>query len=129
MKDKILVVDDDEAVRYTLYEILDNAGYEVHCVDKAKEALEIFEKKDIHVFFIDLQLPGMNGVELCHEIRKSREMDFLCAMTGHSALYGLVQCRQAGFDDYFLKPFDIKNITNAAAYGVNKLKRWGIIRT
>ena len=70
----------------------------------------------------------MNGVELCQEIRNSREMDFLCAMTGNSSAYGLVQCRQAGFDDYFLKPFDINNITNAVAYGVNKLKRWGIIK-
>lgn len=125
MNYKVMVVDDEEEIRNVIKQVLGRSGFTVFCAENGKEALEILKKeKDIHLFFLDLQLPRMNGVELCFEIRKKDPLGFICAITGYASIYGLIQCRKAGFDDYFVKPFDITTLINVAYFAFDKLKRW-----
>ena len=121
---KILVVDDQESIQQLMKDILTEAGYHVECAFNGEEALNKLKNEDFHVFFIDLQLPGMDGLELCRRIRKERIAECIYAITGFTSVYDFLECRKAGFDDYFAKPLDIQLISKAADEGFEKIVRW-----
>ena len=121
---RILVVDDEKPVTKLMESVFRKQGYETRSAQSAEEALEILENEKIHVMFLDLNMPGMNGVELCREIRKQMPMALIYAITGYASLFELSECRAAGFDDYFKKPVDIKTLTRTADNAFKKLKRW-----
>jgi len=121
---RILIVDDEESIRELLTKAFEEAGYEPTCVASAEEALEMAKNNHFQVYFLDLLLPGMNGVELCRRIRKAKPTAFIFAMTGYASVFDLVQCREAGFDDYFPKPFKIQLLTQTAKESFAKLDRW-----
>lgn len=124
MNKKILIVDDEEAVRYVVKQILELEGCTVFCAEDAEQAFEILEEEDIHVFFLDLNLTGMGGIELCTEIRIGRPVDFICAITGFVTVFSIVQCREVGFDDFFVKPFDNSMLIKVTEQAFEKLERW-----
>lgn len=121
---RILVVDDEEQIRDLYSQVLARAGYEVTTAESAEEALEIFNKQPYWVLFLDLNLPGMNGVELCREIRKQYPMAIPYAVTGYASLFELSDCRDAGFEDYFTKPANLSDLLGAAEHAFEKLARW-----
>jgi CheY-like chemotaxis protein len=124
-KDKILVVDDEEMILALLKRILSEAGFSVYSASSGKEALKIVkQKKDIWVYFLDLQMPKMDGIELCREIRKINPIACIFAITAYSSIYTLAECREAGFDDYFIKPFNNATLIAATHYAFVKLERW-----
>ena len=61
----ILVVDDDESIRDIFEIAFSKSGYSVRCAESAEKALEILKDNKFQVMFLDINLPGMNGVELC----------------------------------------------------------------
>lgn len=121
---RILVVDDEEQLREMYARAFAKAGYAVQTAGSAEEALEIQRQTPFSVMFLDLNLPGMNGVELCRHIRTSWPMTIPYAVTGYASLYELTDCRDAGFEDYFTKPASIADLLKAADYAFGKLKRW-----
>ena len=121
---KILIVDDDEAI-VKLFELTFlREGYEVRTALSAEDALELLQDEKIHVMFLDLNLPGMNGIELCARIKKDIPMAIAHAVTGYASLFELTDCKEAGFDDYFKKPVKIKVLVKAARDAFEKLSRW-----
>jgi DNA-binding response OmpR family regulator len=74
--------------------------------------------------FLDLNLPGMNGMDLCRRIKKDKPMAIVFAVTGYASLFELVDCREAGFDDYFKKPVDMKSLVKAANDAFERIDRW-----
>jgi DNA-binding response OmpR family regulator len=124
MDKKILVVDDEEAIRHMLNTAFSRAGYTVVCAESAEAGLQVLEQDDIHVMFLDLKLPQMNGVDLCKQIRKDRPLDVIYAITGYTSLFELADCREAGFDDYFSKPAELQTLLRAAGDAFEKLDRW-----
>lgn len=120
----ILVVDDDEGVRTTFETVLNAAGYSVHSVGGARDALQIAKLAPIQLFFLDLQMEEMDGLELCRELRKIKPAELIYAITVYHSLYDLVACREAGFDDYFRKPLEWDIMMKAAADAFVKLDRW-----
>ncbi|MCK5340115.1 MAG: response regulator [Desulfobulbaceae bacterium] len=122
--EKILVVDDEEQIRKMFGHALSEAGYQVQTAESAEQALQLMHESPSWVVFLDLNLPGMNGVELCEQIRKDWPMAIPIAVTGYASLFELSECRTAGFEDYFTKPAEISGILEAAAYAFTKLKRW-----
>jgi CheY-like chemotaxis protein len=121
---KILVVDDEQMIRDVFAEALGRAGYLVQTAESAEEALEIMRKTPFWVLFLDLNLPGMNGVELCRQIRKDWAMAIAYAVTGYASLFEIHDCREAGFEDYFTKPVDLSVLLEAADHAFKKLERW-----
>ena len=122
---KILVVEDEETIRLVLYEAFREEGYEVICAEDAEEALRLLTL-DIKVMFLDLKLPGdMDGIDLCKRIRENNKSACIYALTGHSTLYELSDCREAGFDDYFTKPAKLEMLLMAAKEGFDKVDRSG----
>ncbi len=121
---KILVVDDEVAILNMLKRVFSKEGYTVRSAESAEEAIEILKHDRIHVMFLDLNLPGMTGVELCRQLRKKRPMDIIYAVTGYVSLFELAECREAGFDDYFHKPVELEELLNAAQDAFKKIERW-----
>lgn len=78
------------------------------------------------MIFLDLNLPGMDGMEFCKKIRRENHVGLIYAITGFVDLYSLIVCRNAGFDDFFAKPFSLEAILKAAEDAFEKLERWKI---
>ena len=123
-EERILVVDDEKQIRDMYSQAFTRAGYEVTTAESAEEALEIFKREQFWVLFLDLNLPGMNGVDLCREIRKQYPMSIAYAVTGYASLFELSDCRDAGFEDYFTKPASLSDLLEAAEHAFKKLARW-----
>jgi DNA-binding response OmpR family regulator len=123
---KILVVDDEEAIRDTLNQVFTQAGYVVRMAEDTEKALEILRQESIMVIFLDLKLPGMNGVDLCKKIRLDNQIGIMYALSGFVDLFGLVECRTAGFDDIFIKPASAELLLEATKEAFNKIERWKI---
>lgn len=124
MEKIIMVVDDESAIRELFSEALTSAGYTVVTAGSAEEALDRIEKIPYWVYFLDLKLPGMNGLELCKQIRKRLPMAIAYAVTGYVSLFELSECRDAGFEDYFTKPVKLTDLLEAAENAFKKLERW-----
>ena len=124
VKNSLLIVEDDYSNRETLEEILRILGFKDFSTKSGEEALDILKKQVINIMFFDIQLPGINGIELCKRVRETNRIAVIYAMTGHSSLFQLDECREIGFDDYFLKPFTMKDITKAAQDALEKIERW-----
>ena len=124
MDRKILVVDDQEPIRNMLEMAFIKNGYTVQSAESAEQALEILKQENIQVMFLDLKLPGMNGIDLCRQIRKDKPIALIYAITGYSSLFELADCQEAGFDDYFTKPFELKVVLKEAEDAFEKIDRW-----
>ncbi|MCP4352429.1 MAG: response regulator [Desulfobacterales bacterium] len=118
---KILIVEDDQLIRYVFEEGFENAGYTVKTAEHAEQALDILKQDDdIRVMFLDLNLPGMNGIELCKIIKKDNPLSTVYAVTGFVSIFELSNCLEAGFDDYFTKPVNLDMLLKAAQRAFEK---------
>ena len=122
--EKILVVDDEDAILFLLEQGFSRAGYQVVCAPSAEEALALLEKETINVMFLDLNLPEMNGIDLCRRIKKDIPMSVVYALTGYASLFELADCLEAGFEDYFKKPVNLSTLVQTANNAFDKLSRW-----
>lgn len=123
---KILVVDDEEVIRELLKKIFVQAGYNIYLAESADRALEILKNESIMVMFLDLDLAGMNGIELCRKLRKDNYIGIIYALTGYTDLFSLMECRMVGFDDFFAKPESVELLQEAVRDGFKKLERWKV---
>ena len=123
-KKRILVVDDEQKIREMYSQAFLRTGYTVQTVESAEAALEILENEQYEVMFLDLNLTGMNGIELCRLIRKDWPMAICYAVTGYASLFEFSDCRDAGFEDYFIKPASLSDLLDAAAHAFKKIERW-----
>lgn len=123
---KILLVDDEFQIRQMLEEAFGLNNYTVRTAESAEAALDILERENIMVMFLDLKLPGMSGIDLCRRIRQANQIAVIHALTGYSNLFGLLECRAAGFDDFFTKPVGLKTLFKAAKDAFEKVERWKV---
>ncbi len=124
MKGKILIVDDEASVRELFSGVFTDEDYEVIAAEDGSQALEILKKDNIDVIFLDLKLFGMNGIDLCRQIRETKPVSMIFAITGWAPLFEIEECREAGFDDYFEKPLDMDMLLDIVTDAFKKLKRW-----
>jgi len=124
MTKKILVVDDEQAMRELMTNILGELDCEVFLAEGAQEALLQVKHHDFTVVFLDLKLFGMNGIDLCREIRRLRPLSILYAMTGWTGLFEIEECREAGFDDFFSKPVKVEFLLQSVKEAFEKRQRW-----
>lgn len=123
----LLIVDDEEQILKMLNVLFSNNGYKVLAAGSAEEALEVLRQESVMVMFLDLKLPGMSGIELCKQIRKENQIAVIHALTGYTNFFGLLECRAAGFDDFFIKPVALPLLLKAAESAFEKIERWKVI--
>jgi CheY-like chemotaxis protein len=122
----IMVVDDEEQILDFSSQGFAMQGYNVLAARNAEEAIEMLHDISCSVFFIDLHLPGMNGIELCKYIRQQFPLAIPFAVTGYASIFELAECRDAGFEDYFTKPVALSELFVAAESACHKLERWQV---
>ena len=106
----ILVVDDDPDIREVLQDRLESLGYRVLMAPNGKEALELLGKQSPQMVLLDIEMPGMNGLEVLKEIRR-REIDVTVVMiTAYGTIERAVQAMKEGAYDFIPKPFEPDHI-------------------
>lgn len=121
---RILVVDDEESIRQMLETAFQKKGYTVFTVPGGREALDILKQQHILIMFFDLKMPGMNGVELCRQVKADNPISVIYALTGYATLFEVADCLEAGFSDYFIKPARLEQLYKAADDACEKITRW-----
>ena len=105
MAHKILVVDDDNALREMVGIVLETEGFEVSYHDAGTGALDAFKKAEPDLVLLDVMLPGKDGIEVCKEIRANSGTPIIM-LTAKTESEDVVRGLEAGADDYVVKPFD-----------------------
>jgi two-component system, OmpR family, response regulator MprA len=104
---RILVVDDDRAVREALRRALTLGGYEVQAAEHGEQALELIAQAVPDAVVLDLGLPGIDGLEVCRRIRRLGNRVPILVVTARDAVSDRIDGLDVGADDYMIKPFDI----------------------
>src|SRR6516165_2890632 len=105
----ILVVDDEPQIRRVLRSTLSFRGYTISEAVSGEEALDLLRKIKPDLILLDVNLPGMSGVETCREIRRSSDAPIIM-LTVRNAERDKVVALDAGADDYVTKPFGIEEL-------------------
>ncbi len=105
----ILVVDDEPQIRRVLRSTLSSRGYAITEAVTGEEALELVPKVKPDLILLDVNLPGMSGLEACREIRRSSDAPIIM-LTVRNAEGDKVVALDAGADDYVTKPFSIEEL-------------------
>ena len=110
MKARVLVVDDDAGVRYTVREILESAGLEVDAVESAEQGLGRMALTRYDLVITDLLMPGMDGLAFLRAIQKDGRPPRVILITAHGNERTAVEAMKAGAWDYFKKPFEVEEL-------------------
>ena len=108
-KQKILIVDDDLHIAELISLYMMKDGYETEEVYDGKEALKKAETFQPDLILLDLMLPGMDGYQVCTEIRKNSRVPIIM-LTAKGETFDKVLGLELGADDYIVKPFDPKEL-------------------
>jgi two-component system, OmpR family, KDP operon response regulator KdpE len=106
---KILVVDDEPQIRRMMRVTLSGSGYQVFEARSGEDALDKFRTHLPDLVILDLNMPGMDGLEVCREIRSTSEIPII-VLTVRNAEKEKVRALDAGADDYVTKPFGIPEL-------------------
>ncbi len=103
----ILCVDDDDSIRFLLQKILSNAGYTVSACGNGSEALEFIAQDAPDLLVLDLQMPGLSGLEVCRQVKANpfTARIPILMVTAQSDIDSKISGFEAGADDYIGKPF------------------------
>jgi len=101
----IMVVDDDQDLAEMLGIVLNGVGMEVDLVSRGDDAIEVFRNTQPDLVLLDIMLPGLDGIEVCKEIRKQSTRVPIVMLTAKSDTHEIVKGLEAGADDYMVKPF------------------------
>ena len=108
----ILIVDDEESVRDSLFNWFIEDGYIVDCAENAKQALSILESKNFDIILADIKMPGMDGLEMHRRIRSLNKDSIVIIMTAFASVSTAVQALKDGAYDYITKPFDPDDLSH-----------------
>lgn len=107
---KILIVEDEHKIADTLKFGLGENGFKVEVAYDGKLGYRLFSVQEFDMIIIDINLPGMNGYELCKAIRLLNEHVPVIMLTSMSALNDKIEGYDAGADDYIVKPFEFREL-------------------
>lgn len=108
-KMRILLVDDDPNITQLVSLYLEKEGYEVEVADRGDTALEKFKKNPPGLMILDIMLPGMGGLDVCREVRRTSNIPIIM-LTAKDETFDKVLGLELGADDYVAKPFDPKEL-------------------
>ena len=108
-KQKILIVDDDENIAELISLYLTKEFFETKMVHDGHEALKAFESYQPNLVLLDLMLPGMDGYQICREIRSFTDIPVIM-LSAKGEVFDKVLGLELGADDYMIKPFDSKEL-------------------
>ena len=110
METNILVVDDLKGMRVTLGRILEDEGHNVVLAENGYQAIEAAKQTSFDLIFMDIKMPGINGVQTLREVKKINPQAAVIMMTAYSVEDLVREALEEGAYAVVYKPFDIENI-------------------
>lgn len=104
---KILIIEDEIKIREELGNFLKNNGYDVFTIDNFDNTLKDILSKDSDLILMDVNIPGVNGMHLCREIRKEVKTPIIVVTSRNSEMDELI-CMNYGADDFITKPYNLQ---------------------
>ena len=111
MTEKVLLVDDEEEFVETLAERMRNRGMEVDTSNSGGEALELVDEEPYDVVVLDLQMPGMDGIEVLERIKRRKPDIQVVLLTGHATVEKGVEAMKQGALEFLEKPIDLSKLS------------------
>ena len=108
-KQRVLIVDDDVNIAELISLYLIKECYETLIVNDGEEALRVFPEFNPNIILLDLMLPGMDGYQVCRELRTSSQVPIIM-LSAKGEIFDKVLGLELGTDDYMIKPFDSKEL-------------------
>ena len=110
MAARILIADDEDSLRWVLEKGLRGVGYDVTSVKDGEEAVRVFEAQPFDLVFLDVRMPGLDGLTALERIRDLRPDVYVIVMTAHGSMDTAIKAMQRGAYDYLNKPFDLDEV-------------------
>jgi len=107
---KIVVVEDEPSLVFTLQDTLENEGYQVFVAEDGKTAVDLVKQEDPDLMILDLMLPGMSGYDVCKKVRDMKFTFPIIMLTARDQEIDKVTGLNIGADDYMTKPFGVKEL-------------------
>lgn len=104
---KILIVEDEVKIREELATFLKNNGYDILTVNDFNNTLDDILSKDVDLILLDINIPGINGMHLCREIRKKKNVPIMIVTSRNNEIDELI-CMNFGADDFITKPYNLQ---------------------
>jgi DNA-binding response OmpR family regulator len=117
----ILIVDDEDTLRYFLKLELAGQGYEVLDLDSGEKALDLIKKKTFDVALLDLRMAGVDGLEVMRQIRNKSSQTAIIILTAYASLSSAIEAIRYGAHDYVIKPFDTAELLASVSDAINTL--------
>jgi DNA-binding NtrC family response regulator len=114
MKDEILFIDDEECIRQIAARILEKDDFHVTTLDSGEGAVDAVSKKRPVMVFLDIKMPGKNGLEVLKELKAADPNLPVIMMSGYMNSRYAVEASKSGANDYILKPVDWSYMRNIA---------------
>lgn len=107
----VLIVEDNQDIAASIYDYLEASGYRVDAASDGVAGLHLALTKDYDVVILDLNLPGIDGVDLCRRLRQDEQRSVpVIMLTARDSLENKLEGFKSGADDYLVKPFALKEL-------------------
>ena len=120
---RLLLVDDEDDFRWFIAKRLARLGIVVEQAEDGEKALSILEKKPMDVVVLDVKMPGMNGIEVLHHIKKKYPKTEVILLTGHATTQDGVEGIKSGAFDYLGKPIELEHLLGKIKHAYHKIHR------
>lgn len=107
---RILLAEDDEIMRISVYDKLKQFGWQVDDVENGLEGVELLEKHAYNLVISDIRMPGMDGMQLLQKVKEANPDTDVIIMTAYGSIDDALDCIRKGASDYILKPFDMDDL-------------------
>ncbi len=118
----ILVVDDDPGHRDLLKTALTEEGFFVETANSGLQACQIFDESRFDLVLTDLNMPGLNGIELLKKIKARSPLTLVILITGYASLRSAIEAIRAGAYDYLTKPFQLDELSIVVKNACDRIK-------
>lgn len=122
MQKKILLIEDDEKISEIERDYLEANNFEVEVISDGKIGLETAVKTEYALIILDIMLPGVDGFQICREIRKSKETPILIVSAKREDI-DKIRALGLGADDYVIKPFSPNELTTRVRAHISRYER------
>jgi len=110
VKNKILVVDDEEALRTVLSTELEGEGYQVSTAGDGEEAIRILGSQQFHLILLDIKMPNVDGFEVLKFVKQKQPSTKVIMLTGFADLKNAIESKKLGAEDFVSKPYDLVDL-------------------
>jgi CheY-like chemotaxis protein len=109
-KNRILVVDDEEALRVVLSAELEGEGYQVTSASDGQEAINVLTTKEFDLILLDIKMPNVDGFEVLKFVKERWPQTKVVMLTGFADLKNAIESKKLGAEDFVSKPYDLVDL-------------------